>query len=399
MERVFITGMGFISSNGSSPAEFYNNCRLGKTGLKQTGHKDVPVAGIIAAESADYRDEPKRYRFCREALKEALDNFSFPNEEQCGLYLGCDTGCSDQLYWQTGKTLNPQLNGFPETRDDCRKMLENWSPAFLADYLRRLIKTPGRNRIYTLQCISSMQAVGEAFNALQHGRETVALCGGTESFHYLSAYTFVLLNIYSRKTAIEESCRPFDRLRSGIVIGEGAGFLRLESESQLKKSGAKPLCEILSYAVNNNAHHVTAQEADGKGYCNCISKCLKEGNSLPETIDLIIAHGTGTIQNDRSECAALTTLFPEQQPWLQSIKSYIGHTLAMSGIANIVAGVLQMQKQFVLPTLFLENPAEDCKFRHIPPGGCTTDLKRIIVNASAFGGFNSSLLLQKISPE
>jgi 3-oxoacyl-[acyl-carrier-protein] synthase II len=381
--------MGLVCCNGADPEQFFRNCRAGKSGLSALKHEDVPVAGIVSYEQNIPDSESKKNIFCREAIKQAFlrpKDFSLQN---CGLYLACDAGSSDQIYLLSANEANWQDKNF------CHSALRNWSPASTAEFIRGQIALPGHNRIYSSQCISSMQAVGEAFESLRYSREGFALCGGVETFQYVSAYTFVLLNIYTRQKEVANACRPFDMERSGIVIGEGAAFVQLENETMLKKTGSKPICEIISYAVNNNTYHVTNQKADGGGYAECMAACLHKAGLTPGDIDLVVAHGTGTRQNDSSECAALRRIFRDSYPWLQSIKSYIGHTLYMSGIANIIAAALQIEKNFLLPTLYLKNIDPECEFRHVPEAGCQFPVNRVLTNASAFGGFNSAMLLQK----
>jgi 3-oxoacyl-(acyl-carrier-protein) synthase len=422
MERVFITDMGAQFCNGRNVTEFSQNLFALRSGL-QSGFSPqniVGVAGLIDVDSElDFACMKtgglRRWGFTERALQEVTKNLDKAEYESCGLYFGCDTGPTDE---QVLRVLQSPFFSFKDnnfhvnleeilksgadsdyfgqsSKPDYFQFLEYSSPAFLLEKMRHHLQLPGNTRIYNSLCISSLQACGEAFLALRRGQEAVAVCGGAENFSYQQALSFIILKAYSQLNDEQKASRPFDLQRSGVVLGEGAGLLLLETESALKKSGSVPLCEVLAYGINNNALHMTRPMEDGDGFLHCMGECLQKAGLQPDDIDLVVAHGTGTYHNDRAEAEAIRNLFSGlEKPWVQSIKSFIGHTLSVAGVANLIAGILQMQKDFVLPTLFLENIDPACELRHPPVGGTGTKIRHILINASAFGGFNASMILR-----
>ncbi|MBW7874653.1 MAG: beta-ketoacyl-[acyl-carrier-protein] synthase II, partial [Candidatus Cloacimonetes bacterium] len=231
--------------------------------------------------------------------------------------------------------------------------------------------------------VSSMQALGQARRAILSGECGIAIVGGVEELSLISLQTFLKLGAYSTASEAKDACLPFDSRRKGIVLGEGAAFLVLQS------TRSKASAKILSYASTNSCYHLTDSEPEGEGLYRAMNRCLLEAN-VP--VDLVVAHGTGTRVNDPSECRAILRAVGNNV-WVQSIKSRIGHTLAAAGIFNVVSAIMQARHGYVGSTLGLQSPDPGCLVKHVPQEGLKTSVNHVLCNAAGFGGFNSSVVL------
>lgn len=429
--RVFVTGYGLSCGNGNNAEEFWENCRAGKSGLKfqpQWEHLDCRIAGIV--DTSNYTPQELReveyYRgrrmvFSRHAMKEALAsaNLNPKDLEELAIYLGIDFYAGDEYMIDTFINLYPQGKGEDRWEDfnlgytvqqGMKRMFNKANvnqelmksqmfyiyQNFMTDYLRSLAGVPGMSRTINNLCVSSGQAIGEAFHAIRYGDHDVVMTGGLEEFSFISAFTFSKLGVYVRADSADKSCLPFDARRKGTVLGEGCGLVILESEEHMEKRGAKPIAEVLGYGTTNNVYHVTNSPSDGKGLAASMQIALDDAKMESKEIDVVLAHGTGTYINDLSESAAINLTF-DHKPLAHSMKSYVGHTLSAAGVLNFITGLLEIKNQYVLPTLFLKTPGKKCEINHVPEGGVEQKVEKLISNAAGFGGFNASVVFGKVS--
>ena len=265
--------------------------------------------------------------------------------------------------------------------------------SFMVTFLRSLLgnRSTGPSVTISNLCVSSLQTIGEALRSLRTGEVDLAIVGGIEEYSFLSSFSFAALGAYSDAQNVEKASRPFDRKRRGIVLGEGCGLLVLEREYSILKRGHHSFADIIGYGGSNNHHHMTSSPSTGRGLTQAIKRCLEMADN--PRVDMCISHGTGTINNDLSEAAAIRAA-EIGEPLIQSIKSFTGHTLAGAGVYNVIAGLIQQEKSFFSHTLHLDDPDPLCKLNHIPRGGLSYESEVMLVNASGFGGMNACLLLK-----
>jgi 3-oxoacyl-[acyl-carrier-protein] synthase-1 len=238
-------------------------------------------------------------------------------------------------------------------------------------------------------CSSSANALILGARLIQHGIVKRAICGGCDA---LSRFTLNGFN--SLKNVDKDPCRPFDNTRFGLNLGEGAGYLLLETETSAKERGAEILAVLSGYGNTNDAYHPTAPSPNGDGAYNTMKLALDKADLQPSDIDYINAHGTATISNDAAEGKAIERLFGENTPKFSSTKPYTGHTLAAAGSLEAIFSIYALLEQVVLPNLNFTTPMEDV---NIQPN---TSLKKakidhVLSNSFGFGGNNVSLIFSK----
>jgi len=244
-------------------------------------------------------------------------------------------------------------------------------------------------------CASGTMAVGEAFDVIRMGRQDVVLAGGGEELHPVVTGTFDVLNATSTgyNDRPDEASRPFDRDRDGLVCGEGAGVLVLESYEHAQQRGARIYAEVKGFSLCSSGVHVS--KSNNAAMIRCIREALADANVQAREVDYINAHATGTVQGDQEEALALRTIFGDGTP-VSSLKGYLGHTLAASGSLEIAATLSMMSKEILYPTRNLKHVAEDCAgLRHVmraEPARVDVVLK----NSFGFGGVNCALVLARV---
>jgi 3-oxoacyl-[acyl-carrier-protein] synthase II len=189
-----------------------------------------------------------------------------------------------------------------------------------------------------------------------------------------------------------EPCRPFDRGRRGMSIGEGAAFLVLEDADHCRARGARVLGELLGAGMTTDAHHVTAPHPDGEGMIRAMVDALAASGRAPADIGYVNAHGTGTPQNDRVEALALVRVFGEGRVLVSSTKSLIGHTMAAAGSMEAAATLLSLQHGLIPPTVSLRDPDPEVPFDCVPGTARSVELGAAVSNSFGFGGQNVSLV-------
>ncbi|MEZ5015443.1 MAG: beta-ketoacyl-[acyl-carrier-protein] synthase family protein [Flavipsychrobacter sp.] len=238
-------------------------------------------------------------------------------------------------------------------------------------------------------CSSSANAILLGARMIKHGLVKRAICGGCDG---LSRYTVNGFN--SLKNMSRQACQPFDENRTGLNLGEGAGYLILESETSAKERGATILATLSGYGNMNDAHHPTAPSPNGDGAYNTMQLALENAQLQIEDIDYINAHGTATLNNDQSEGKAIERLFGDKTPHFSSTKPFTGHTLAAAGAIEAIFSIWAMQENTVLPNLNLQTPMEEINIRPTTSYH-KTEIKHILSNSFGFGGNNVSLLFSK----
>ncbi|GAO41180.1 3-oxoacyl-[acyl-carrier-protein] synthase II [Flavihumibacter petaseus NBRC 106054] len=240
-------------------------------------------------------------------------------------------------------------------------------------------------------CSSSANAIMYAARLISNGLIDSAVCGGTDTLA-----RFTLNGFNSLKNVDAQPCRPFDENRNGLNLGEGAAYLVLESEQQLKRSGRQPLALLSGFCNYNEAFHPTAPSPEGLGALAAMQGAIKKAGLHPDDISYVNAHGTATLNNDIAEAMALQKLFGENMPAFSSTKCYTGHTLAAAGAIEAVFSVLNLQEDEIYPVLNFGQPIAAAPVVPVTEVHTGKGLKHILSNSFGFGGNNASLLFSKV---
>ena len=273
-------------------------------------------------------------------------------------------------------------------------------PQYLAARLAGHFGIEGPTATIQTACTSSAQAIGEAYRAIRRGTIDVALAGGAECIVApIEVQLFCLLGAMSRQNATPETAsRPFDARRDGFVIGEGAGFLVLETADHARRRGATALAELAGYGTTCDAYRVTDEAPDGRGAIGAMRRALADAELGPREVDYVNAHGTSTPMNDRVETAAIKTVFgPEASRLLvSSTKSMIGHTISAAGAIELATTVLAIRDQIAPPTINYRVPDPECDLHYVPNTAVAARIRAAISNSFGFGGHNDCLLVREV---
>jgi 3-oxoacyl-[acyl-carrier-protein] synthase II len=261
-----------------------------------------------------------------------------------------------------------------------------------ADAIATTFDLRGPRLTVATACSSSVNAIGLAADAIQEDRADVMIAGGTEAHCKMTFAGFNALQ------AIDpDVCRPFDRRRAGLSLGEGAAILVLEEEGRARRRGATILAEIAGYGVSADAHHMTAPDPEGRGAVLAMSRALAEAKTAPGDVDYVNAHGTGTPHNDPIETRAIRSVFGEHAGRLavSSTKSQVGHCLGAAGAIETLATVLAIRHGFVPPTVNLEETDPECDLDYVPRSLREARVRVALSNSYGFGGNNASICLRE----
>jgi len=216
----------------------------------------------------------------------------------------------------------------------------------------------------------------------------MVIAGGSDAFSYLAFTGFNQLGAVA-----PQKCQPFDKNRAGMMVGEGAGILILETLEGALKRKARIYAEILGYGLSCDAFHMTNPQVDG--VADCMLNALQQTKLTPDDIDYISAHGTGTHHNDKTECAAIKKVFGERKLPVSSIKSMLGHTMGAASAIEALACCLAVKSGVIPPTINYETPDPDCDIDCVPNKSRKAKLKIVLNNGFAFGGNNTSLVIKR----
>ena len=250
----------------------------------------------------------------------------------------------------------------------------------------------GVNTVYSSACAAGNYSIAYGYDMISQGKMDYMLCGGSDALSRI-AYTG-----FGRLFAMApEKCQPFDKNRKGMMIGEGAGVVFLETLESAQKRGAHIYAEVLGYGMSCDAHHMTNPSA--VGVAKGIKKVLAKTNSKVEDIDYICAHGTGTKENDRAESAAIHELFYKagNKVPVSSIKSMLGHTMGAASALESVACCLMLEHQCIPPTINFTEKDEECNVDCVPNKSRNQKIKIVLNNSQAFGGNNACIILNRLN--
>ncbi len=404
MNRVVITGLGIVSPIGNTVSDFWESIQANRHGFTldewfpgQSEEKNV-TAKVKNFDAGEYLDKKTARRTdiltqyalyaAMKALEDAGSDFKDLDPYRCGVIIGSGIGgiqtTEEQVLTYHNKG-SARVSVFT-----IPMMIGNMAAGTVA------IKTgfKGANYCTVSACASSAHAVGEAFHAIKHGYLDFAVAGGSEACHLgFAQAAFNNMHALTRSQDPDRASIPFDKDRSGFVLGDGSGVLILEEYEHAKKRGAKIYAEIAGYGATCDAYHETSPDPEGKGGAKAMELAVREAGVPVETINSCNAHGTSTVINDRTETAALKIAFGEQarKMVINSTKSMTGHLLGAAGAAEAIATVLQMRHNLVHATVGLRECGEDCDLDYCMGKNREMKITGAISNSLGFGGHNATL--------
>ena len=419
MTRVVVTGMGAVTPVGRDLESTWESLKAGRSGVTRITTFDpstypVQIAGMVDADGgggvAELLPEPREARHLSrsgvfglaagiEALRSAgLERGAYPGAE-AGIAMGGSVGRPDLQFFSDVMQLRQETDGAGILRQPPAQLLrtsQNTSSAALA----ALAGCEGPMIGVSTACTASAHAIGEAYRRIQDGEVRMMLAGGADALtSWLDVMGFVLLGALTAEynDDPEHASRPFERDRSGFVLGEGAVVVVLEELESAHQRGAPILAEVAGYGASMNAYRMTDQPPDGDGPAIAMRHALRESGLAASEVDYVVAHGTGTPTGDKSETQAVKSAFGDEAGRLAvtSPKSMTGHATAAAGGISLVAAVMAMRDGVISPTTNLDNPDPELDLDYVPNEAREADVRAAMINAFAFGGTNASLLVRR----
>lgn len=410
MRRVVVTGMGAITPIGNSVDEFWQGIKAGKVGIDEITKFDTTDYSVkLAAEVKDFvakermefkaakRMSPfSQYAVC--ATKEAL--------EQSGLDL------TKEDPYKVGVSVGSGIGGMKDMEEENKKLLER-GPGRIKPLLVPMMITnmaagnvaiafgaKGKCINVVTACATGTHSIGEAYRSIQCGEADVMIAGGTESsITPLGVAGFTSLTALTKTTDKTQASIPFDKKRSGFVMGEGAGIVVLEELEHALDRGANILAEVVGYGATCDAYHITSPAEDGSGAAKAMELAIKEAGAKPEDVDYINAHGTSTHHNDLFETRAIKLALKEaaKNVKVNSTKSMIGHLLGAAGGVEFITCVKSINEGYIHQTVGLTEPDEELDLDYVMGQGVETNVDFALSNSLGFGGHNATLAVRKYS--
>ena len=406
---VVITGLGTVNPTGNSVEESWKNICEGHIGIGPITSYDTSDMKVkYACEVKDFHPEK---RIDKREIRH-IDRFS-----QFALYAAAEAlemaglaSLSGDDAKRAGVIVSSGIGGLniiaSEQMKGTEKGFDRVSPFFIPMAIANMAAAriaiahglKGMCSCPVTACAGGTNAVGDAFHRIRDGYEDIMVCGGTEAcIGKLGIGGFTSMKALSEADSPEKASIPFDRDRSGFVMGEGCGILVLEERSHAEKRGAEILGEVVGYGANCDAYHITAPDPEGRGAVDCMKQAIADAGIEPKDIDYINAHGTSTKLNDVGETKAIHEVFGEEAfniP-VSSTKSMTGHLLGGAGGVEAVFSVLALKDGFIPPTVGLHNPDPECDLDYVPNTGRKTVLHYALSNSLGFGGHNACLVFKK----
>ena len=397
-KRVFVTGAGIISALGIGTDETLQSLLNRKSGIESVKYLDTEHSYLPVGEVKKSNHE----------LSQIL-NASYPINELRTVLLGIiaakeavvSANLSSSLISKSAFISGTTVGGMDKTERHFKDIMEaecdsdqikeikyndcGYSTDLIADAI-------GKFRITTTTstaCSSAANAIILGANLIKAGIVDIVVAGGAEALTRFHLNGFNTLMILDR-----ERCRPFDKGRTGINLGEGAAYIVLESEQSAKRRGADIIAELSGYANTCDAFHQTASSENGEGAFLAMTQAMEMAGLKPGMIDYINAHGTGTPNNDQTELAAMTRIWGDSLPKFSSTKAFTGHTTSASGSIESVISLLALQHLFLPPNLGWTEPIRQGAIPVIETEKCE-NIRNVINNSFGFGGNDSSIIFSK----
>ena len=408
MRRVVVTGLGAITPVGNNVDEFWDGLISGKCGIDEitlfdTTNFKVKLAGEVknfnVEDHFDRREAKRLDRFSHFALVAARELMKDSS---------LDINSIDQTRF--GVAVSSGIGGLQTIENNAQTLFEKGpdriSPMYIPMAINNMaagniaieVGAKGESFCMTTACASATHTIGECFRIIKHGYQDVMIAGGTEaSITPTGIAGFTNIKALSQQQDKTRASIPFDKERSGFVMGEGAGIILLEELEHAKKRGAKIYAEIVGYGATSDAYHITSPAPDGEGGARAMVNAMKDAGIKPEDVTYINAHGTATPLNDKYETMAVKTAFGEasKKVMVSSTKGHTGHLLGAAGGVEAVACIKAIETGIVPPTIGYKVKDEECDLDIVPNEARKVEVKYAMSNSLGFGGHNSSILFKK----
>ncbi len=409
MKRVVITGMGTVNPLGSTLDKFWENVKKGTLGISKidsfdTTEVEVSVAGIV-------RDFQPEVYFDKKQLRHMERFTQFAVASAIQAMDDCGSDLKDLDPYRVGTIIGCGIGGLGMTEKQHKAYLEKGpnriSPFFVPVMISNMaagevaMRTGfrGDNFCTVTACASATHAIGEAFRKIKDGYLDACLCGGSEST--VDEFTlggFKTMKALTKEIDPAKASIPFDKNRSGFVLGEGSGVLLLEEYEHAKARGAKIYAEIAGYGATCDAYHMTAPSPECDASARAMINAYQEAGLQPEDITYINAHGTATSLNDKYETTAIKKALGEEQAQkvkINSTKSMTGHMLGGTGAVEAIVSALSIQNGFIHQTIGYTTPDPECDLDYCVDGPVEMPVKAALSNSLGFGGHNATLCFKQ----
>lgn len=400
-QRIVVTGLGIISVIGQDVANFFAQACAGTVQIGRVASIDVSrmnsgqgaeIAQFSVQEHFPDRDDIAQLGRAKQlalaAAKQCLQDANFPTAEQ-GFDIGVAVGYT-QGESKTMETATDHIAAMGAQADVDLSAFADFAPQSVPQQIAREFGLGGPILTIGNACSASNFAIGLAIDLLRRGDAVAMLAGGADAF---SRYGY---SSFSRLGAISPDVpRPFSADRQGMVPGEGAAMLLLETLESAKRRGAQIHAEVIGYGESCDAFHIT--QPDPSGIVQAANDALNSAGISAVDVSFISAHGTGTLASDKAEASAFATLFGAQIPPVSSIKSMIGHAMGAASAMECVAAVCSIREQILTPTMNFLRPDEHCPLDCVPNQARQTSVHTVLKTASAFGGNNAAVLFRQFA--
>lgn len=406
--RVVVTGMGAITPIGNNVDEFWDGIKVGKVGIGPITKFDTDGFKVkLAAEVKDFDakeymtfKEQKRMakfsQFAIAAATQAIEESKLNMEEEDPYRVGCIVGSG--------------IGSLQIIEDEHTRMIERDSKRVKPLFIPMMISNMATGNIsikfgikgkcinIVTACATGSHCIGEAYRTVKYDDADVMIAGGTEStITKMAVAGFTSMTALATTEDVNKASIPFDKDRTGFVMGEGAGVVILEELEHAKKRGAKILGEVVGYGATSDAFHITSPAEDGAGAAKAMELAIREAKIEPKKIEYLNAHGTSTVLNEVFESIAIKTVFGDayRDVVVNSTKSMTGHTLGAAGAIEFIVCIKSILDSYVHTTANTKNIDEKCDVNVQINGGKSMDVNYALSNSLGFGGHNAALLVKK----
>ena len=408
--RVVVTGLGAQTPLGALD-KFWENLKAGNSGVRRTSlfdpqNLEVQIAGEVDFEPSEYLDRKTARRMSRAsqlalvAARMALKDSGMDQEAVSaeGDRVGVSIGTANAGF---GTLVEISYQYTYHGRKPFPTSLINGLPNMPGYYVSLEMGATGPLTTISTACASGTQSIGYGMELIHLGKADVVFTGGVDCLvreEVMAAFDAMTVLVRTSNESPEKASRPFEIDRNGFVLGEGAGFLVMESLEHALQRDAHIYAEVLGQAISSDAHHIAAPDEERIGAQKAMRWALEDAHLPPDEVDYINAHGTGTRINDPTETIAIKQVFGNaayQLP-ISSTKSMIGHCMGASGTLEAIACVKSLQEGVLHPTINLETPDPECDLDYVPHESRDADIQIALSNSFGLGGQNACLVLGKI---
>ena len=405
--RVVITGMGAVTPIGNTIEEFWDGIRSGKSGIAPITHFDASeykvklaaeVKNFVAKERMDFKAAKRMESFSQYAVAAAKEAF-----EDAGLDM------AEEDPYRIGTIIGSGIGGL-ECHEKNYKKLQERGPGRVNPLMIPLMISnmaagnvsihfglKGKSINVVTACATGTNTIGEAFRAIQYGEADIMVSGGTEGSICPTAIAgFTSLTALTAETDPERCSIPFDKERSGFVMGEGAAVVVLEELEHAKHRGAKIYAEVVGYGCSSDAYHITSPAEDGSGAARAMLNAVQDAGITVDEVNYINAHGTSTHHNDLFETRAIKLAFGAHagEMKVNSTKSMVGHMLGAAGAIEFITCVKEIEEDYIHATVGYKVPDEELDLDYCKEP-VSMEVQYALSNSLGFGGHNASILLKK----